>query len=301
MHFVVTGGHGYIGRALVARALRAGHSLTVLGLEPWPDDSVSSIIWHLGEPVPAAAWREPVDAVLHLAHTWHDTAPEPSDINLVGSKELIDAARVMGVKRFVFASSLSSRADSCNRYGRVKFLLENILDRPGEVSARIGLVYGGPAGSLWGLFRRLVARLPVLPMIARRQSVQPIYLDDVAEGLLRLATVTSVPRRVVLATDPSLEFGQFLKEARWRLYRRRLILLELPVTPILALLGGLMWLGVPLMPVRERILGLVGLAVLPAQADAAWLGLQPLSLQQGLDCEIPHRPPRSIISRWMWR
>lgn len=295
MHFVVTGGHGYIGQAVVARALRAGHSLTLLGLKPWSDDSVSSIIWRLGEPVPAAAWHEPVDAVIHLAHMWHDTGPEPSDVNFVGSRELIDAARTTGVKRFVFASSLSSRAESRNRYGRVKYRLENILDQPGEVSARIGLVYGGPAKSLWGVFQRLVGKLPVLPMVARRQSVQPIYLDDVAEGLLRLATVATVPHRVVLATDPSLEFGQFLKEIGWRLYRRRLVLLDFPVSPILAVIDGLMRLGVPLMPVRERLLGLVGLTVLSAQADAAWLGLQPLTLQQGLDCEISRRRPREIV------
>lgn len=295
MHFVVTGGRGYLGRAVVSRALCDGHTVTLLGTHASPDAKVRSLRWRLGEPVPPAAWSEPADAVIHLAHAWHDSAPEPGDVNLVGTQMLVEAAHAARVKRFVFASSLSARADARNRYGRVKYRIENLLDRPDEVSARIGLMYGGAALSLWGLLRRLVAKLPLLLVVGRRQVVQPIHVSDVADGLLRLATKANIRQRVVLATDPPVEFGQFLQETAWRLYRRRLILLDLPQRPLLATLNGLIYVDLPLNGLRERVLGLVGLSVQPAQADAEWLGLQPMTLQQGLDSEVPRRRARETV------
>ena len=288
MHFVVTGGRGYLGRAVVAQALREGHKVTVLGAHEPPAAAMRSVSWRLRDPVPQVTWIDPVDAVIHLAHVWHDTAPEADDANFVGTQKLIDAGRAAGVKRFVFASSLSARADARNRYGRVKYRVESLLDRPGEVAARIGLVYGGAAQSLWGVLRRL-AKLPVLPVIGARQQVQPIHNLDVARGLVRLVTATAVPSRIVLATEPPVAFGQFLQEIAWRIHRRRIILFDLPERPILAVLDALIAVGLPLNPLRERILGLVGLTVQPAQADAATLGLQLMSLQQGLDREAPRR------------
>ena len=291
MHFVVTGGRGYLGRAFVAQALREGHKVTLLGAHEPPAAAARSVSWRLPDPIPQVTWIDPVDAVIHLAHAWHDTAPEADDVNLIGTQKLIAAARAAGVKRFVFASSLSARVDARNRYGRVKYRIENLLDRPGEVSARIGLVYGGAVQSLWGVLRRLV-KLPVLPVIGGRQAVQPIHNLDVARGLMRLATAASVPNRIVLATDPPVAFGQFLQEIAWRLYRRRPILLHLPERPVLGLLNASIAVGLPLNPLRERVLGIIGLLAQPAQADAASLGLQPMSLQQGLDGEAPRRRAR---------
>ncbi len=226
MHFVVTGGRGYLGRAFVAQALREGHKVSLLGAHEPPAAAARSVSWRLPDPIPQVTWIDPVDAVIHLAHAWHDTAPEADDVNLIGTQNLIGAARAAGVKRFVFASSLSARVDARNRYGRVKYRIENLLDRPGDVSARIGLVY---------VLRRLV-KLPVLPVIGGRQAVQPIRNLDVARGLMRLVTATSVPNRIVLATDPPVAFGQFLEEIAWRLYRRQPILLHLPERPVLGLL-----------------------------------------------------------------
>jgi nucleoside-diphosphate-sugar epimerase len=290
MHFVITGGRGYIGRAVVAKALQEGHKVTLLGSGDPPTAAMRSVRWRLGEPIPSATWIEPVDAVIHLAHVWHDTAvPESRDTNIVGTDMLIGAARSAGVKRYVFASSLSARLDARNRYGRVKFSIERMLNAPGEVSVRIGLVYGGPPQSLWGLLRRLTAKFPVMPVVGRRQLVQPIHLSDVAAGLLRLAAAPVAPKCVVLAADPPIEFGKFLQEIAGRVHGRRLILFDVPQWPLLWSLDVLVAVGLPLNALRERVLGLVGLTVAPARTDAELLGLKLLTLQQGLEGEVTRR------------
>lgn len=285
MHIVITGAHGYIGRAVLAKARDAGHELTLLSSGGSPAAGAGVVLWRLGQPVPQAVWADPVDAVIHLAHVWHDTAAEADDPNIAGTAMLANAARRAGVKRFVFASSISARPDARNRYGRIKWRIEQTLDRPGEVSARIGLVYGGPAQSLWGLLRRLTQRLPLLPMIGGGQRVQPIHLSDVADGLVRLAATPGTARHVVLATDPPVTFGRFLEEIAARVHGRRLLLVPVPQWPILTLLDLMVRIGLPVVGLRERVLGLVGITVQPASADLDAIGLKPLALEQGLALE----------------
>ncbi len=65
----------------------------------------------------------------------------------------------------------------------MKWQVEQLLDRQGEVAARVGLVYGGPRQAMFGLLCTLVERAPVLPMIDPWREVQPIHLREVARGL----------------------------------------------------------------------------------------------------------------------
>jgi hypothetical protein len=66
------------------------------------------------------------------------------------------------------------------------------------------------------------------------------------------------------------------------------LLVPLPQWPILVLLDILVRLGLPLNGLRERVLGLVAIIVQPAGEDLAALGLEPLTLEQGLAIEAGH-------------
>ena len=168
-----------------------------------------------------------------------------------------------------------------------------MLDRAGETAVRIGLVYGGPRQSLWGTLVRISA-LPLLPAIGARQPVQPIHVDDVADGLLRIAAGGEASaRRIVLAGEP-VAFADFLRQIAWRLHGRRPLLLPLPSAPLLLVLDALVKLGAPVNGLRERLLGLVGLTVQSGEADAARLGLSLRSLATGLPADANrHRPGRA--------
>lgn len=286
MNLLVTGGTGYIGRRVAELARERGWQVTLLG-SGRRAGGTRAIPWRLGEPVPAAAWHAPVDAVIHLAHCWQNTGAEASDVNVAGSELLFAAARKAGVTRMVFASSISARPDALNRYGRTKRRIEELLHQGSESAARIGLVYGGSRRSQWGMLYRLTGRFPVLPMIGTGQLVQPIHLDDVAAGLLRLAAMPApVPPIVVLAGEP-IPFGEFLRRIARAIHGRRLLLLPLPSRPVLLLLDALVRLGLPVDAIRERVRGLVGITVRPGAADAAMLGMSWRSLEQGLDAERP--------------
>jgi UDP-glucuronate 4-epimerase len=127
MRILVTGGAGFIGSHLVEKLLAAGHSVVILDdFNDFYDPQIKRAniasfvkdvtVWHVdlrdGAAVRSLFHRENVDAIAHLAAR---AGVRPSiqlpqlyyDTNVIGTLHLLEAARVTGVERFIFASSSS--------------------------------------------------------------------------------------------------------------------------------------------------------------------------------------------------
>ncbi|NKL36945.1 sugar nucleotide-binding protein [Rhizobium leguminosarum bv. viciae] len=256
---IITGSTGYIGARLAVMARERGFDVVELGRR-------SEAKWRIGDE-PAASDLEGAAAVVHLAHSWA-TGPETAEennINISGTVKLAEAAKAAGVPRFVFASSTSSRQEALNVYGRTKFRIEQQLAASSAAPivriARIGLVYGGPRTAMYGLMAKLSALSPLLPMIGLGRHVQPIHLDEVAAGLLALATDESQPPQTfVLAQEKPISFAAWLRILRRSQGKGNLHFIPIPVAA--ALLACRMTKLVPLIPTvdPERVLGLAGAA-----------------------------------------
>jgi nucleoside-diphosphate-sugar epimerase len=307
-HIIVTGGSGYIGSRLVTMAIAAGWKVTVLGRQPrqWLG-TARAMEWSLGSLLPPDAVDPdtPADeyALIHLAHDWTNSPsfkdPE-GGLNLEGTRTLLRASRALGLKRFVFVSSQSARADAANIYGRVKWRIEQELVSPGEVAARVGLVYGGRPLGMFGLLTRLAARAPILPMVNPWRGVQPIHIDEVCLGLLRLVESDEVGW-VGVASPESVPFGSFLRILAQELYGRRLLVLPIPHR--LALLACDALQMVPFGPKidRERILGLVGTRPMECADHLRMLGINIESFAERLRLEPASRKAVLAEGRVMLR
>ena len=290
-HLMITGGTGYIGARFVSLARRQGHRTTILGRRPGTlgdDPGVRQFRWTLGEAPPQDAFADdagfgPIDALVHLAHEWHSEHPEKADENLLGTERLLDAVRQHNVGRIVFCSSVSAREEALNRYGRVKWAIEQMLKPPREVAARVGVVYGGPALGQWGTICAMVRTTPVLPVPSAGTFIQPIHLDEVCAGLLALALSPGLekPAYGLAGSDP-LTFRRFLELIARNLYGRRLTVVSVPIW--LALAGAGITGFRPFVPTvdRERILGLAGATTIETAACLAELGLSLRPLEEGL-------------------
>jgi len=127
MRILVTGGAGFIGSHLVENLLAAGHDVAILDdFNDFYDpqikrENVSAVskdiaIYHVdlrdSTAVRDVFHREKFEAIAHLAAR---AGIRPSiqhsqlyyDTNVTGTLHLLDAARVTGVERFIFASSSS--------------------------------------------------------------------------------------------------------------------------------------------------------------------------------------------------
>ncbi|MDI6691116.1 MAG: NAD(P)-dependent oxidoreductase [Candidatus Bathyarchaeota archaeon] len=144
MKVLVAGGAGFIGSHLVKALLQNGHQVRVLDIcFKTPKKSDPNLEFILG----GMEYREVVDRVMenidvvyHLALFGHDFSQrnyETFDVNIKGTLNLLESARVHKVKHFLFSSSSVV-------YGRPRYLPieEEHPCNPEEVLAGPGMTYG---------------------------------------------------------------------------------------------------------------------------------------------------------------
>lgn len=261
---LLTGASGHIGRAVARRAKATGWRVVGLGRR-------ADLEWKLGQPLPPLSHS--ADALIHLAHDWAEDG-RGGDGNAAAFGTLLESARTQAIGRIVLASTVSARADARNRYGRAKFAMESLLDRPGETAARIGMVYGGPPASQWRGLARLAA-LPLLPMVGTNTRVQPIHVEEVADGLLALAAGQGPTTGVVgLAGTTPITLGAFLRLVARHRHGHPLLLLPLPLGPACRIADLLARLHPAGERLSERLNGMAGLTVLPCGDDLDALSLR---------------------------
>ncbi|MFM8569231.1 MAG: NAD-dependent epimerase/dehydratase family protein [Candidatus Kapaibacterium sp.] len=216
MKVLVTGGAGFIGSYVASAYLDAGHEVVVIdNLSTGRRDAVPSGAVFVeadirDESVMQVFERERFDAVNHFAAQMQVSysVREPlvdASINLMGTVNLLNAARLTGVGRFLFASSagtvygeqsvLSCDEDQPKRplspYGASKLSMEHYLHAFSAcygiqtLAMRYGNVYGpgqnphGEAGVVAIFLKKLMnGQQPVIHG-SGLQTRDYIYIDDV--------------------------------------------------------------------------------------------------------------------------
>lgn len=136
MRVLVTGGAGYIGSVLVKILLNKGFKVRVIDNLMYGGESIIELLENQDFEFVKGDVRNKddlkialsdVDAVAHLAAIVGDPAcavdPELTrSINLVGSKLVYEVAEMMGVKKFIFAST-------CSNYGKMENPNEYVTEK----------------------------------------------------------------------------------------------------------------------------------------------------------------------------
>jgi nucleoside-diphosphate-sugar epimerase len=112
MRVLVTGGSGFVGRALLGQLRAEGHAVRALVRSDEAQRSVEAqgaqaVLGDLSEQAALKAACEGVDHVVHLAALVRDSGPRRQfyEVNVEGTRSLLEAARRAGGRRFVHMSS----------------------------------------------------------------------------------------------------------------------------------------------------------------------------------------------------
>ncbi len=186
MTIAVTGATGFVGQALLDRALETG--LTVKALtrrDQLPRDGVE---WVSGDLESAQALRALIrgaEAVIHVAGVVNDAARFESG-NVLGTLNVIEAAKAEGVQRFIHVSSLSAREPDLSAYGASKARAEKLIMASGLdwTIVRPPGIYGPRDVDYFEMFR--LARWGVMPVPPKEGRASIIHVDDLARLLLAL-------------------------------------------------------------------------------------------------------------------
>jgi len=240
---LVTGGRGFIGRAVVKLLRRKGYPVISLDRSPAPANELRGWLELEGDVTEGANFRSVVRAhrihsIIHLAAILPTTARQDPftafQVNLVGGRTVLYESGDLRVRRFVFGSSLSvygtyppdrvvsetDLARSEDSYGGAKKYIEECgqigRDRGGMdfVSLRIGRVLGAGSNSVTSAWRSEIFELlksdqPAEIFIPYRPSerILVVHVDDVAEMLLALLSASRTQHAIYNAPCESLLVG----------------------------------------------------------------------------------------------
>lgn len=186
MILAVTGATGFVGQALLDRALEAG--LQVKALVRREQAARDGAEWVSGDLATKDALRSLLrgaEAVIHVAGVVNDAAQFENG-NVLGTLNLIEAAKAEGVQRFIHVSSLSAREPDLSAYGASKARAEKLVKASGLdwSIVRPPGIYGPRDVDYFEMFR--LARWGVMPVPPREGRASIIHVDDLARLLLAL-------------------------------------------------------------------------------------------------------------------
>jgi nucleoside-diphosphate-sugar epimerase len=113
---LVTGASGFIGRPLVAALLRAGYAVRAATRRQvsFPNSVEVAIVPDFLNPVDWNPILQGVDIIVHLAGLVHSKIPESAysefdQVNWMATQRLANAAKEVGIERFVYISSVRAQ------------------------------------------------------------------------------------------------------------------------------------------------------------------------------------------------
>jgi UDP-glucose 4-epimerase len=239
MKVLVTGGSGFIGSHVIDKLRAHGHEPVIYDLRESP--------WHAGDPVETvrgevtdaealAAALSGCDAVAHLAAVAdvNDVMKDPhlaEEINSRGSAAVLEACRLAGVKRVVYASTIWVYSDTESEYVDEATLLPppghlyTATKLAGELYCRsyqelygidytilrFGIPYGPrarEAAVIPAFTNKAFAGEPLTLSGDGLQSRRFVYVEDLAEGVVAGLADVACNRVYNLVSDENVTIRQ---------------------------------------------------------------------------------------------
>ncbi len=231
---LITGATGFIGKALLQRLLADDESRRLVvavrrGGQRWPEQVLPIVTGNLTRSTDCSSALEGVAVVVHNAarvHVMHNTEADPLTafraVNVEGTLNLARQAAAVGVKRFVFISSVKVNGESTPRgrafteadatnpqdaYAQSKHEAEQGLRQLSAetgmelVTIRPPLVYGpGVTANFAALMRALHRGWP-LPLGAVHNRRSFVGLDNLVDFIVTCITQPQAANQTFLVSD----------------------------------------------------------------------------------------------------
>jgi len=219
---LVTGGTGFIGRALIRHFTENNYSVRTL-IRP----SSKSPSLPKGVPIDAAvsslqdarglrAAMVGVDTIFHLASgEWRGTQASLMEIDIQGTRSVIQAAQDAGVKHIFYISHIGADRASAYPVFKAKAIAEEFIRRSGinYTIIRSAIVFGQRDGFTTGL-ARLINISPFFFIIPGdgMTLLQPLWVEDLATCLTwSLENAEIINRTLEIGGPEYLTYTQILE------------------------------------------------------------------------------------------
>jgi NADH dehydrogenase len=283
----VFGGTGFLGRRIVCALGDAGMTPRIVSRSPHARADVDApyeieaVAADIRQPDQVAAALRGCDAAVNAVSLYRETAQISfEEIHVSGAETLARTCGEAGLRRLVQISGIGSDPASESRYIRCRGVGEMRVRSAfaGSVVVRPSVMFGADDAFLTAL-ADLLRRVPIMPLFGRGETrLQPVCVEDVAEGIRRILTAREAPSQIYEFAGPKPYSYAVLLRLVMDLtgYRRPTIPLPFAVWNLIAAAGALL----PAPPVTRGQVDLmrrdnVPSGELPGLAD---LGVTPTDL-----------------------
>jgi NADH dehydrogenase len=237
----VFGGTGFLGRRLVRRLAAEGATLRVAVRSPDRAqsilrsadlDRVTVLRADVRDPASVAAAVAGADAVVNAVSTYVEKPGVTfASVHEQGARTLAQEAAAAGVARLVLVSGIGADPESRSPYIRARGRGELVVRHafPSATIVRPGAMFG-PGDALFGTLADIVRLLPVVPLIGGgRTRLQPVYVEDVAEAIVRILADRRTAGQTYELAGPGVYTLRELVGFALRLMDKRRLLVPLPL------------------------------------------------------------------------
>jgi uncharacterized protein YbjT (DUF2867 family) len=262
----VTGGTGFVGRAVIQALRSDGYVVRCLVRRGSERDlrGLGAVERVEGDILVRRGLEEGMagcQALIHLVGIIRERPAVASTFEMVhtqGTINVIEAAAAAGVRRYLHMSALGSRPGARARYHQTKWAAEEAVRASGLAWTifRPSIIYGR-GDEFVKMLAHMVDRYPIVPVIGSgRQRLQPVPVEQVAEGFARALTLPATEKQVYEVGGPDrVTMVELLDAIGGALGHRRVRKLHVPLgfmRPVTRVLHGLP--GFPVTPDQLRML-----------------------------------------------
>ncbi|MCY4675226.1 MAG: NAD(P)H-binding protein [Bacteroidetes bacterium] len=213
MRILLTGGTGFVGRYVLRELLAQGHEVRALirrggvpeGFESRNVEVVRSDINGALE-----QFMQGMDGVVHLVGIIEEIPRKKVTFEMLhtrATQNVVNAAKAVGVPRFIFVSANGASEQGATRYQTTKWAAEEAVRRSGLEHwcvLRPGLIFGDPGMEreefCTVLASNLIKPFPILPVFGGGlYQMQPIAVEEVAQSVVQALTLPNAHAQTIAA------------------------------------------------------------------------------------------------------
>jgi NADH dehydrogenase len=301
MRIVVTGGSGFIGRAVVERLLSTNdHQIVVATRDParaqlFPG-RVTVVQAFAGDALSLGRACTGADVLVHALQFPHHPVERPSrgwtyaEVDGRGTQVAVGAARRVGVRRIVYLSGAGAGRGRPEPWFRAK-------DRAAAAITGSGLEYAilrpswiyGPGDRSMNRLVTFCRLLPVVPVIGDGSTpVWPLHVDDAARYVVEAAQRADARALTFEVGGPQRLTQDEVLQAILRVLDKHRPLLHLPAALMKALAWPLQCLPSPALS-PGAIDFLTQVAEIDPRPAMGYFGFEPRPLERGLSAYVQRR------------
>ena len=298
---LVTGAAGFIGSRLIARLAQEGEQPHALARDAGkakktlPAEGYKLFTGDTTLPSTLDAALAGVNTVIHAAFITADRKQSPGvdyyKTNVIGTRNLVAAAKRAGVGRIIVLTGLGTKPDKPGSYMQGRYEAVQSVRESGLAWSALGpsILFGRGAAFFKGL-SDLIRSVPgVVPMIGDgKVEFQPIWVEDVVTCLVKMAREPErYDGQLIDVGGPEVyTYAQILDLLMAKLHKQR-IKVPGPI-PLASLGAGVMELVLPKPPVTRAAIALFKFPnTTDIDAVEKHFGFTPRSLKSYLDENPP--------------